>query len=80
MIPATRLGLSSERLALCERYAEALARLRGRDFAGAEALFAAALAIDARDGPSRMLLERARALRASPPREDWDGVFDPPSK
>jgi len=73
-------GLPSERLALCERYAEALARLRARDFAGAEALFAAALAIDERDGPSRMLLARARALRASPPPDAWEGVFDPPSK
>jgi len=72
--------LSSEQHALCERYAEALARFRARDFAGAEERFAAALAIDAHDGPSRMLIARARALRASPPADGWEGVFDPPSK
>jgi adenylate cyclase len=56
-----------ERLA---RFAEGLAALRARDFAGA----ARAFARDPADGPSRALLRRAESLAASPPPPDWDGV------
>ena len=37
--------------------------------------FAAALAIDPLDSPSKMYLERCKDLIADPPEEDWDGVF-----
>jgi adenylate cyclase len=54
------------------RFAAALARYRGRDFAAAEAAFAA-LAAEG-DGPSRLYVERSRRHRAEPPPDDWDAV------
>ena len=63
------------RRAAHERYAEGLAALRARDFAGAAAAFAAALAADPGDGPAAVMLERARAYLEAPPPADWDGVY-----
>jgi len=68
--------LDPARAALRARYDEALALYRGRDFFGAEAAFAACLALDPADGPSALLLERARALRRTPPGDAWDGVHE----
>jgi adenylate cyclase len=42
--------------------------------------FIAALQIDPKDGPSKVYLERCRALRDNPPNKDWDGVFNLLSK
>ncbi len=58
--------------ALAARFAAALARYRGRDFAGAEAELEALAA--AGDGPSRLYVERCRRYRAEPPPEGWDAV------
>jgi adenylate cyclase len=57
---------------LAARFAAAVALYRGRDFAAAEAAFAA-LAADG-DGPSRLYVERSRRHRAEPPPDDWDAV------
>ncbi len=45
------------------------------DFKSAKASFAAALAADPSDGPSKVYLERCEYYTANPPPEDWDGVF-----
>jgi len=37
--------------------------------------FAAALAIDPKDGPSKEYKRRCEDLIANPPPEDWDGVY-----
>jgi adenylate cyclase len=65
---------------LIARYAEALAAYRGRDFTAAKQGFAACLALAPDDGPSRVLLERARAFEEQPPPPDWDGVHALESK
>lgn len=37
--------------------------------------FDMALKIDPKDGPSQLYAERARQFKATPPPDDWDGVF-----
>jgi adenylate cyclase len=59
---------------------EAYARGRRALTAGlceeAASAFEAALAEAPEDGPSRLMLERARQLIRSPPPVNWDGVWD----
>jgi adenylate cyclase len=62
-------------IALTEAFAAALARYRGRDFAGAEAAFRDILVKNPDDGPSKTYVERCRHLAAEPPGDDWDGVW-----
>ncbi len=62
------------------RYAEGLHAYRDRLFGEAEALLRAGLALWPGDGPARALLERCALHRATPPPEDWDGVFDATTK
>jgi adenylate cyclase len=38
-------------------------------------LFTQSLALSPGDGPSRVMADRARVCRDTPPPEDWDGVF-----
>jgi hypothetical protein len=38
--------------------------------------FAAAVAADEMDHPSKLMLERAQALAEQPPGEEWDGIWD----
>ncbi len=61
-------------------YERALAAYRARDWDAAEADLDAILAATPGDGPARALRERVRALRASPPAADWDGVHDQAGK
>ncbi|MBM3599244.1 MAG: HAMP domain-containing protein [Alphaproteobacteria bacterium] len=56
-------------------YGEGLTAYRVRQWDVAQAAFEAALAIDAGDGPARVMLERAAKLRAAAPSDDWDGVW-----
>ena len=71
-------GLSTERnpetSALLETYAQALARYRARDWAGAEAGFLECLTRVPEDGPSRVLLQRVVQFKVEPPGSDWEGV------
>lgn len=59
---------------------EAYARGRGALAAGlwqdAAAAFEAALVASPDDGPSRLMLDRARQLMRAPPPAGWDGVWD----
>lgn len=57
-----------------ERAAEGLAAYRARDFAGAEAIFAALVEQDPEDHAAELLLERCRRLQAEPLGPEWDGV------
>jgi adenylate cyclase len=58
-------------------YADALAAYRRRDWDRAEAGFAA---LGAGDAAAAIMLARTQALRADPPGDDWDGVYDQRSK
>jgi len=59
-----------------EAYAKGRSLLAARKWTDAIKAFEAALAADPADGPSALMLARARILKASPPPADWDGVWD----
>jgi adenylate cyclase len=63
-----------------DRFAAALACYRRRDWDGAEGAFSALLAAAPGDGPSRVFLDRVRALRGAALPVDWDGVYEQVSK
>jgi adenylate cyclase len=65
--------------ALASSYAEAFAAYQARQWQRTIELAGAILA-RADDGPSRVLLERARAFQSAPPPSDWDGVWTLTSK
>ena len=72
--------LSAEQHRVIETYLEGLEAYKRRDFKTAAAQFEAALALDPRDGPSRVYLERAKEYLVAPPPADWDGVYELKSK
>ena len=61
-------------LELVHLYTEALACYRRQDWLGAERGFRAALALDAHDSPSAVMLARVLEYAATPPGSSWDGV------
>ena len=77
---ARKGGLSAERRRVMEAYREGLAAYTRRDFKTAAAQCEAALALDPRDGPSRVYLERAKEYLETPPPADWDGIYELTSK
>jgi adenylate cyclase len=72
--------LSAEQRRAIETYSEGLEAYKHRDFKTAAAQFEAVLALDPRDGPSRVYLERAKEYLVAPPPADWDGVYKLKSK
>jgi adenylate cyclase len=52
-----------------------LARYRAQDWDAAEAAFRECLAIEPKDKPSQVMLERIAAFRQTPPEAGWDGVW-----
>ena len=73
---ARKGGLSAERQQVMKTYMEGLEAYKHRDFKTAAAQFEAALALDPKDGPSRVYLERAKEYLVAPPPADWDGVYE----
>jgi len=67
--------LSSEKQEMLKYYNLGLTAYKQRKWDDAEKAFEMALKIDPEDGPSALYLERSREYKASPPPEDWDGVF-----
>lgn len=72
--------LSAEQRRVIETYSEGLEAYKHRDFKAAAAQFEAVLALDPRDGPARVYLERAKEYLVAPPPADWDGVYELKSK
>ncbi len=69
-------GSETEALrALAAAYAEALAAYQGRQWQRTIELAGAILRATPGDGPSQVLIERARAFMTDPPPENWDGVW-----
>ena len=58
-----------------ERYIEGIRLYRERAFKDARACFAATLALNPADRPSRLYVERCEHFLESPPPPDWDGVW-----
>src|SRR5690606_1083747 len=75
--PRDQARLGGEALGL---FATALEAYRHRDWDTAEEGLTLFLERHPDDGPARVMLGRVRALRASPPGDDWDGVFDQVNK
>jgi adenylate cyclase len=61
-------------------YREGFALYRERKWDKALAAFNRALAESPDDGPCKLYIERSEVYRATPPPEDWDGVFIMKSK
>jgi len=72
--------LSAEQHRVIETYMEGLEAYKRRDFKTAAAQFEAALALDPKDGPSRVYLGRAKEYLVAPPPVNWDGVYELKSK
>ena len=67
--------ISEDKKRVLELFAEGRKLYKLMRFQDAADKFAAAVAVDPSDGPSKMYLERCQHLVADPPDEDWDGVF-----
>lgn len=61
--------------AAIEAFNEGLACYRRRNWPLAAQRFQDALAINPKDGPSRIYVERCEIFRSKPPSLDWDGVW-----
>ncbi|TAK86480.1 MAG: adenylate/guanylate cyclase domain-containing protein [Betaproteobacteria bacterium] len=61
-------------------FRDGLAKYRGRDFAGARALFGKVLEINAADRTAQLYVERCAHLMKTPPAPDWAGVWVMESK
>ena len=62
------------------RYAEGIRHYRAREFKDALQCFKETLVLNPGDKPSRLYVERAEHFIASPPPDDWDGVWTMTSK
>ena len=62
--------------ALLEMHAAGIAAYRGRDWTAAVRAFDAALDLYPSDGPAGVYRQRCRLLAATPPADDWDGVWN----
>ncbi|MFC1669020.1 tetratricopeptide repeat protein [Spirochaetota bacterium] len=67
--------LTKEKEEVIKHYDTGLKAYKLRKWDEAIAEFEMALKIDPEDGPSKLYLQRSNDFKASPPPEDWDGVF-----
>jgi adenylate cyclase len=67
-------------LALVETYREGVSAYRRRAWEEAMEAFRRCLALKEGDGPSRVMMARCDAYRASPPGPDWTGAWAAPTK
>ena len=56
-------------------FKDGLAKYRGRRWDEATRLFGEALALNPKDKPSQIHIERSAYLKGNPPPEDWDGAW-----
>ena len=68
-------GLSDSQIEARRDFAAGLAAYRAQDWSNAERAFASCLETLPGDRPCQLFLDRLTHLRASPPAEDWDGVW-----
>jgi adenylate cyclase len=65
---------------MAETYAAGLDAYSNKDWATARARFTSVIELRGADAPSSQMLERIDELEASPPGQDWDGVYRMESK
>lgn len=64
-----------QRVEMLRLYEAGVELYQQRQWEAAQEAFAKALELDPRDGPAAVYLERSRQLSATPPPEDWNGVY-----
>jgi hypothetical protein len=67
---------SEEQRETVRLFHEALALFEKREWPAAEEGFKKVLDVAGDDSPSRIFLDRCNACKTTPPRDDWDGVYD----
>lgn len=67
--------ITEEKKKVLRYFAEGQKLYKLMNFAEALKLFEMALAVDPKDGPSKVYCDRCRLYLTDPPPEDWDGVF-----
>lgn len=67
--------LSKQKQEMLKYYNLGLTAYKQRKWDDAVKAFEMANRTDPDDGPSSLYLERSREYKASPPPDDWDGVF-----
>jgi len=67
--------ITEEKKKVLDLFAEGRRFYKLMQFEPAMQSFAAALQIDAADGPSKVYFARCKHYIDSPPPDDWDGVF-----
>lgn len=72
--------IAPEYFSLIEKFSDALALYRQRNWEKAIKNFKEALTIKLDDYPSKLYIERSQAFIQTPPPDDWDGVFEMKTK
>lgn len=67
--------ITKEKEEVLKYYNLGLSYYKQRKWDEAISAFTMALKVDPADGPSKLYLDRAKNYKASPPPDDWDGVF-----
>jgi adenylate cyclase len=75
LVGLTEADVPDKKKQAVERYLKGLESYRARHWDEAIDLFRQALAADPDDGPSKTYVERCEEFKASPPPDNWDGVF-----
>jgi adenylate cyclase len=76
LLAAAGTELPPEQEKMLRLYAGALDAYRERRFDEALAMFVECRTLRADDGPSRVMAERCRLFKQTPPPDDWDGSFE----
>ncbi len=76
LIATSRASMPPQQGEALSLYAAGLEAYRKQLWDDASELFRQSLALWSEDGPSRTMAERCRIYRATPPPEEWDGVFE----
>jgi adenylate cyclase len=71
---------TEEQKKLVTVFHDALLQFENKNWQHAAEGFKAALAVNANDNPAKMYLERCEKFLTTPPKDDWDGVYNLTSK
>lgn len=80
LLGVTEKGIPDDKMRVVELFNHGFEKYMQQDWQEAATLFEQALAINAKDGPSRRYVQRCNLYRQNPPDANWDGVFVMKSK